>query len=122
MKIVNLTPHAIKLAPSVDAPASEWTVVQPSGDVARVSTTPGAEHAVEGIPVPCYSAPSYGPVEGLPAPQKGTLFIVSGFVAQRLEGQGRADVYSPGTGPRDNAIRCDKGRIAAVTRLNQVPL
>jgi hypothetical protein len=40
-------------------------------------------------------------------------------VAGRL--RGRPDVFSPGTGPRDGAIRDKQGRITGVTRLIQAP-
>jgi hypothetical protein len=47
----------------------------------------------------------------LPEPIEGTAFIVSGLVAGAVS---RSDVFSPATGPKDEAIRNDKGHIIAV--------
>ena len=113
MKIVNLTPHLLRLS----SPEGEIVELPASGSVARVAATPGELVAVEGIPVPVAAATVYGEVAGLPAPSEGTIFVVSGLVGSRCAG--RADVFVPGTGPRDGAIRRD-GRIFAVTRLNRV--
>lgn len=108
MKIINLTPHAI----TIRARGKE-TVIPPSGDVARVSSTPGTVLDVDWLPCPVATAPVWGSVEGLPDPQPGVLFLVSGLVAAHVS---RHDVVSPGTGPNDGAIRED-GKIVAVTRL-----
>ena len=113
--LVHLPPHPIGL--SVDGVV---TTVPPSGTVARVSSTPGAQCGViHGVPV--FLPPSFGAVEGLPAPQEGTVFIVSLLVASALQAAGlfRPDVVCPGTGPQDGAVRDEQGRIVAVTRLNR---
>ena len=110
IKVVNLTPHAITLRAGNGS-----DVLLPSEGVARVSTTPGIDTGVVAGGVPGFSAPSFGAVEGLPAPQQGTLYVVSAIVAARVSG--RTDVVSPGTGPADGAIRNDAGQIVAVTRL-----
>ena len=118
MKLINLTPHTIVL----DNERGE-RFVYPSQGVARVSSTPGLAMLSGGdepIPVDIYKAPTWGAVEGLPAPEPGIWYLVSALVAQRLEGQGRRDVVSPGTGPNDGAIR-ENGQIIAVTRLIQAP-
>lgn len=107
----NYTPHPI----TIRLPDGfELTI--PSHGVARVATTPGelASETTGGIPI--YSAPSLGEVEGLPPPNYEDLFIVSSLVASKI-GRARFDVVSPGTGPNDGAIRDEKGRITAVTRL-----
>lgn len=106
--IINLTPHAITL---VDG-GVETTL--PSSGVARVASKPG--QALGGV---FFSSTTFGDVEGLPAPQEGKVFVVSALVAGRCVG--RADVFSPGTGPADGAIRDEKGQIKAVTRLIQAP-
>lgn len=113
MRIVNCTPHEIVLRPA----AGPDLVLAPSGIIPRVSTTPGEQVGeCEGIPL--FSAPTTGDVVDLPSPEEGTLFVVSGFVAAAVSG--REDIYSPGTGPSDGAIR-ENGRIVAVTRLIQAP-
>ena len=81
---------------------------------------------LRGAPCPLYGAPNWGPVEGLPAYEPGTILIVSSMVAG--QSRRRDDVFSPGTGPNDGAIRESellpdggpnprKGQIVAVTRL-----
>lgn len=114
MKFVNLTPHAITL----QSPDGSRTVVPPSGTVARVVSTPGTRldcAAYDAVPVPLYDRPTWGAVEGLPPESDDTLYIVSALVAQRCGG--RADVFAPGTGPADGAVRNAAGQIEAVTRL-----
>ena len=111
--IINLTPHAIVLRSA----GGEDTVIPPSGQVARVTSTPGSLATVDGLPVPVASPTTFGEVEGLPAPVEGTFYIVSGMVGAALAGRGRTDVLMPGTGPADNAVRNEKGHIVAVTRL-----
>lgn len=112
--IVNLTPHELNLV----SPDGETTTIQPSGQIARITSTPGQELAL-GLSCRTFTSPTWGEVENLPEPQDGTIFIVSGIVAGRISG--RPDVWSPGTGPRDEAIRDEKGRIIGVTRLIQSP-
>ncbi len=109
-KFFNLTPHALVLR----AADGTDTTIAPSGTVARVGTTPGAQVGeLNGIPL--FSNTTFGEIEGLPAPAEGTIYIVSGLVGGRVSG--RDDVVVPGTGPQDGAIRNDKGHIIAVTRL-----
>lgn len=114
MKLINLTPHPITLRlPD----GTDMTLA--SEGVARVATIPGALRDHYGIPVPTYASPAYGEVEGLPGPVEGTAYVVSLMVLARC--QGRRDVYAPGTGPVDGAIRDDKGNVVAVTRLIAAP-
>lgn len=101
MKIINLTPHTVRL--------NGGTEFLPSGQVARVKTdhrldawlSDGPDGAVEPDDesfrdaIPVY-APVFGQVEGLPEPAKGTVYIVSGKVAASC--RGRDDVVCPATG------------------------
>jgi hypothetical protein len=119
MQLINLTQHDIVLR---DTAGIDHTIA-PSGAVARVTTTTGFPVVVEGIPVPVAPAVTFGAVEGLPEPKPGVAYIVSGIVGSACAG--RPDVFVPGTGPTDGAIRHPKGhpeegRIIAVTRLNRV--
>lgn len=108
MKLVNLTPHAIRLVGTAGD-----VVVSPSGKIARVESTAGvAVGEISGVPI--YSANEFGEVIDLPEPTAETIYIVSAMVAGRVPHRG--DVVSPGTGPNDGAIR-EGGRIIAVTRL-----
>jgi len=113
MNFVNLTPHSLTLRGE-----GGDQVIQPSGEIARVAQSPGEEiDTVNGIPA--YSAPVTGAVEGLGEPQNDTIYIVSGMVLAHC--QNRTDVYGPGTGPQDGAIRNERGHIVAVTRLIAAP-
>ena len=110
-KIVNLTPHPLTLR---RPDGTELEIAPSPQGPARVSATPGS-HAgeIEGVPV--YGAPTWGEVSGLPAPEDDTVYIVSSLVAAHISGRG--DVYVPGTGPKDGAVRNEQGHIVAVTRL-----
>lgn len=122
---VNLTPHALRFRTDATNMAAEPVetdiVVDPrkNGDgkpnPARVSATPGGPNgSADGVAL--FGRTVYGEVEGLPEPEAGTIYIVSGMVAGRVVG--RDDVYCPGTGPKDNTVRTAEGQIYAVTRLN----
>ena len=118
MHIINLTPHSIVHLRDNLLGGQEAAEFTPSGVVARVSSAPGTR--IEGRDIPLFTAPTWGEVENLPAPQSGVIYLVSGLVAGRAIG--RTDVFSPGTGPNDGAVRNEKGHITAVTRLIQAPL
>ena len=115
--IVNLTPHSIIVLRDDGLGCQEAAEFSPSGVVARVGSTPGAK--IEGNSFPLFTSTTFGEVEGLPAPQAGVILLVSALVAGRCVG--RKDVFSPGTGPNDGAVRDEKGHIKAVTRLIQAP-
>jgi hypothetical protein len=111
--IINLTPHALTLV----SPSGESTTLPASGSVARVTSTPGTVEAREGFPCLVASPTQFGEVTGLPDPTPGTVFVVSGMVGSALAGRGRTDVFVPGTGPNDGALRNEAGHIVGVTRL-----
>ena len=95
--IINLCPHVVRL--------NDGTEYQPSGVVARVS----AEHKVISTNPTCYSV-VYGEVTGLPEPQEGVRFIVSGMVAAACKEC--HDLLVPATGHPD-AVRRD-GQVYSV--------
>jgi hypothetical protein len=103
------------------APTGERTTIEASGAVARVATVPGAVEARPGFPCLVAGPTLYGAVEQLPAPTPGTIFVVSALVLGALAGQGRDDVFAPGTGPNDGAERNAAGHVVGVTRLVQAP-
>lgn len=103
---VNLTPHEIYI---VDG--EKKTIIPTSGKVARVASTNGTQ--IEGV---LWTGTVYGEVIDLPPPETGKIFIVSGLVAGRV-GASRDDVFSPGTGPKDEALRDERNQIVGVTRL-----
>jgi len=127
-KFVNLCPHLLRLrrnAANVAAEPDTNDIVVDSVKgfdgkpaPARVSTTPGGRLAdVNGVAA--YGPTTFGVVEGLPEPQDGVVYLVSALVAGRPEVAGRNDVFVPGTGPKDGAVRDGAGQIYAVTRLVQ---
>ena len=88
MNIVNLTYHAIRI---LAANGTEITTLPPSGTVIRVTLKRVQVGVVNQIPV--YIS-CYGKVDGLPDPQRGTVYVVSALV--RLAVPDRRDVMSPG--------------------------
>ena len=97
MRFVNLTPHDIVLNDGR---------VFPSEGTARVSSTHTAfdENGICSV--------SFGEVEGLPAPEEDTIYIVSAMVAARAAAAGRTDVVSPATGHKE-CVR-EAGQIKSV--------
>jgi hypothetical protein len=109
----NLTPHPIVIR---RADGSDMTIA-PSGVVPRIVGGSVDAPDLNGIPVKVDLA---GTVADLPDAVEGVALIVSGMVLAALTGSGRRDVFAPGTGPADGAIRNDKGHIVAVTCLKAV--
>lgn len=98
--MINCTPHAIVL--------NDGTTYPPSGDNARVSMTHSQIGGIDGTPV---FGTVYGAVTGLPAPQAGTIYIVSQMVL--AASPDRDDLVAPATGHPD-VIRNDSGQIVSV--------
>lgn len=107
MEIKNLTPHAITFVGEDNSPIM---VIEPSGQLARVSCKTEVTGSIMGIPT---TETVYGDVEGLPTPKNGTIYIVSSLVAQRCKD--RNDVFIP-----NESIRDDKGRIIGCRSLGRV--
>lgn len=115
MKLVNLTPHTVNIVASDGTPI---LAIEPSGDVARVSShvdTVGFVTVLDGdgaviIPV---TATSFGDVQGLPDPQDDVAFVVSSLVAQRVPD--RTDVFIPSDSVRDSS-----GRIIGCRSLGRI--
>lgn len=95
MKIINLTPHVVRL--------NDGREFQPSGTVARVASVYSTFDA-NGI-----ASVSFGAVQGLPDPETGTVYVASALVASAAH---RADVVSPATGHKD-CVRKD-GQVFSV--------
>lgn len=113
---VNLTPHNVVLQ---GADGARLVVQAMAGVVCRISTTPGelitmvwqGDESESGIKL--YDRTTWGEPFGLPDPSPGVIYIVSALFAGRVGDRG--DVYYPGTGPADGAIRDEKGQVVAVT-------
>jgi hypothetical protein len=110
---MNCTPHSIVIRNADGAD----TTIAPCGTVPRVIGETRDGTPVAGIPV---KIDGVGTVEGLPNPEPGVVYIVSGMVLSALAGSDRVDVFAPGTGPTDGAIRNAAGHIIAVTCLKGV--
>lgn len=128
IKFVNLNPHPMMLRTNATNTAAEPDatdiIVPPRKSEdgkpmpARVSSTAGPlTGELNGVPT--YGRTQWGAVEGLPAPEAGIIYLVSALVGGRPEVADRNDVYVPGTGPKDGAVRTAEGQIFAVTRLIQ---
>lgn len=89
MNFKNLTPHAVNVrrldGTFLDIPAS--------GNVARVEAKRTEMAPVDGIAV---RMTTFGALTGLPAPQAGTIYIVSALVAQHKAAKRRVPVYDDG--------------------------
>lgn len=93
MKIINLTPHAIKIMGDdgiIEVPAS--------GDVARVMTEETLLKVLHGVRI---VKTTFGPVAGLPDAKLDTYFLVSNLVRMALPY--RTDLLAPGALVRDEA-------------------
>ncbi len=105
MKLINLTPHRL----DVKDENGTWTTLSTSGQVARVTTqsTPAepvdAEFPAVTVPISTWIV-EYGEVEGLPDPEPGVGYVVSGLVLSALGGS-RPDVFAPGDLIRDSSGR-----------------
>jgi hypothetical protein len=112
MKFINLTPHdvVVRLADGsnfvIPKSGQQTRVAVKQIDRAPLLTDDGKQLAVV--------ANEYGDIEGLPAVQEGTIFIVSILVLGQV--QGRSDCFAPDTSPA-GAVRNEAGQIEAVKRL-----
>ena len=110
MKIINLTPHPINF---LDA-ENRVILTVPSSGVARVAQRRETIGWVEldGMTLPVTRS-VFGAVEGLPAPEAGTIYIVSAITAQAVPE--REDVLIV-----DDSVRDENGRIIGVRGLAHV--
>lgn len=90
MRIINLTPHTINEVETGET-------FPPSGSVARVEATYNQVGMLENIRL---FKVEYGEIEGLPEPEDGIVYIVSGMVKAATD---RVDVVAPGELVRDES-------------------
>lgn len=128
MNLINLTPHELVVYLEDDVAAVAWK----SKGLARVKETTekgpwlrvwlespeGTKRSDLSSATFASCIKSYGTIEGLPAAQEGTIYVVSLVVLQALAGS-RPDCYAPDSGP-DSAIRDREGKIVGVSRLMQL--
>lgn len=96
--IINLTPHTINVLGTDNQPVM---AIEPSGQLARLSTSRECIGSVNGIPV---NATVMGDLTGLPDPQPGIVYLVSLAAAKAVPD--RDDVFVT-----DDAVRDETGRI-----------
>lgn len=102
MKIINYTPHEIKIK---NAETGEFNSISPSGIVCRVSTKSEKTGSVNGIEI---FNTVFGEVEN-PPEKDGNIYIVSAICKAELKNQGHCNVFSPSQLIRDgggNVIGC----------------
>ncbi len=107
VNIINLTPHAITFVDDNDKPI---LIVEPSGNLARVSVRTEHVGSINNIPI---TVSVFGEVEGLPDPNNDTIFLVSSLVAQRV--RNRDDVFIP-----NESVRDLNGRIIGCRSLGRI--
>jgi hypothetical protein len=107
MNIINLTPHAINF---VNAESQPLLTVPASGTIARLSAKTVTVGEFDGIPV---TETQYGEIVGLPEPQEGTVYIVSGLVAGQCKH--RNDIFIP-----NELVRDSEGNIIGCKSLGRV--
>jgi hypothetical protein len=113
MTLINATPHSIALVSRrgveqdskkqfiAEAEAVEiLREIPPSEILARVSMVNLPAGEIDGIPI---ESVIYGEIEGLPEPQEGVYYIVSGLVAAAATKIGRVDCLAPGALVRDKS-------------------
>ena len=115
MKLVNLTPHAVRVHLQWrDDPDRVIDLPKPAVAVPRVAVTRTPERPVlvgkDAVPV---TRAVLGEVEDLPPEQPGTIYIVSALVQQATPE--RTDLLSPG-----EAVRNDKGYVVGCLGLSRV--
>ena len=101
VKFINCTPHEVVL--------NDGTTFAPSGVCPRISSG-YTEPDENGI-----ATPTFGAVEGLPEPQEGTLYIVSGMVLSAVKD--RDDLVAPATSHPKSVRFADgphKGQVQSV--------
>jgi hypothetical protein len=103
-QFINLTPHTLNI---IKADGSTIDI-QPSGNIARVSSSSTIVATLKGINV---SQQTFGDVIDLPDAQDGIIYIVSQMVKDRVPD--RPDVLVPGAPVRDS-----EGRIIGANGLS----
>lgn len=103
----NLTPHEL----NIFSDDGKVVSIPPSGQVARVAQTREQRGTIDGLAV-TYS--TFGDVEGLPDPQDGVIYVVSGLVLSAVPD--RTDVFAPG-----EAVRDGEGRVIGARGLSCTP-
>lgn len=103
-KLINLTPHDIVVL----VENGDKITIPASGTIARVQAEQVLKSKINGIPV---FEQTFGDIDGLPAPEADTYYIVSAIVLAAAKAAGRTDCLAPNT---SKAIRDEAGNIIGV--------
>lgn len=111
MTLINLTPHPI----TIIREGLEPLTVAPSGTIARAAQSSRELRITDSIRI---IETVYGKVEGLPAPELDTYYLVSGFVMSALAATNeyRNDVLKP-----EDFVRDENGNITGCRALSVMP-
>lgn len=121
MKLVNLTPHPVRLYKAdtpdqVDNPDHGVVLtLEPSGQFARLGESVLGEDTVvteDGVEI-SVSTVSYAEIQGLPEPQQGTVYVVPLMTA--LAAPARTDLLVP-----YDQVRNPDGTVVGCRRLGRV--
>jgi hypothetical protein len=104
MNIINMTPHDINILSDARMPLLTFLA---SGDTIRLAMTTERLDPLDGVPI---SKTVFGEPEGLPSPDYGTFYIVSGLVKSALPD--RPDLLVP-----SEIVRDENGRIVGCQSL-----
>lgn len=102
-RLINLTPHDLVVVVDGDK-----ITIPASGTIARVQAEQRLNGYINGIPV---FEQTFGDIDGLPAPEADTYYIVSAIVLAAAKAAGRTDCLAPNT---SKAIRDEAGNIIGV--------
>ena len=106
MNIVNMTPHSLNIH---NQDGEHVLTVEPSGTVARIEVKRNLMREEDGI---LFFETIAGDCDELPAPEMGTIFVVSRFV--RAAVADREDVFQPG-----ELLRNDAGQVIGCIGLSR---
>jgi len=101
MKVINMTPHAIKVINE-----KKEKIYEPCGEIVRLIMESKVVDEVDGFEIKENVIVGHN----LPEPKEGVYLIVSAMVLSALKNQ-RNDLIAPNT---NEAIRDEQGRIIAV--------
>ena len=95
-QLINVTPHVLRIRMNSDnrvaEPDMSDIVLEPSGAIARVSS-------INAVPV---VKAEFGEIFGLPDPADDIIYVASMLAAQKAALDGRTDVISPNTAPKQD--------------------
>ncbi len=102
-QLINVTPHVLRIRVNSDnrvaEPDETDIILETSENTARVLSTSVVVDEINGIPV---VKAAFGDMSGLPEPEDGVVYVASMLAAQKAALDGRTDVVSPNTAPKQD--------------------